>query len=140
MKQAGDDHMSLGGEGGRALMTYSWTLLAPCGRWEYNKQMQTGKGEGWGGRWGEERGTEERRGILRTAVVMGHRWRDGNILNGTNAEGLRAFSKRQRWNSSHYEMEHVQILVCVCVYLMRCVFECDSYTDYVAAVTHVWNR
>lgn len=30
-------------------MTYSWTLLAPSGHWEYTKQMQTGQEEGGGG-------------------------------------------------------------------------------------------
>lgn len=39
LKQAGNDHRVW--EGGGALMTYSWTVLAPRGHWEYTKQMQT---------------------------------------------------------------------------------------------------
>ncbi len=35
--------------GGPMLMTYSWTLLAPHSPWEYTKQMQEGKREGWKG-------------------------------------------------------------------------------------------
>lgn len=58
LKQAGDDHPK---SGGPVLITYSWTLLAPCGHWEYTKQMQTGKGkdgeEGGGGKWNREEDT-----------------------------------------------------------------------------------
>lgn len=68
--------------GGPVLMTYSWTLLAPRGHWEYTKQMQTGKREGSGGRWGRSEG-----GIGRTMVE--HRWKEKNILNRTNDEDER---------------------------------------------------
>lgn len=67
-EQVGDDHRVLG----LVLMTYSWTLLAPRGLWEYTKQMQEGKREGWGGGKMEGKGgamwDRRERQYLRTVV------------------------------------------------------------------------
>lgn len=45
--------------GGPAFMTYSWTLLAACGRWEFTKQMQREKR-----RFGETKGVRGNRAVV----------------------------------------------------------------------------